>query len=406
MKEKVLAISYFLPPYLTPQAIQIGRLLLNSQHDVIAISSTDRNCILDCNLYADFSDRVFRHIKINNKYLLSGLLHKLGMKFFDFYSSYPDCYKWWIDAAYEIISREIDKETVTKMVTFGQPMSDHILGLKVKRKFNIPWIAHFSDPWVDNPFRHRGNDIDVYNVAMERNVIEAANKLIFTSAETAKLIMQKYPLAYSNKVHILKHSYDEMLYLENKKANNNIVVFRYIGNLYGKRSPEPLFKALNNILDERPDLLTNVRFEFIGEISPRMVLTSAYRSLPKGLVSLKPSVNYIESLQLMKTADVLLVVDAPSENSPFFPSKLADYIGTGIFMTGVTPKGTSREILNAFKCPSADPENVKEIVEMFTRILSTKCYDSFKIDIDMQKKYLVSKVAAEFDEIILDAESV
>ena len=403
MKEKILAISYFLPPYLTPQSIQIGRLLLQSKYNIIAVSGTDCNEIYDYNLYSDFSDRIFKHLIINNRYMLPGIAHKIGMKFLDFYSSYPDCYKWWVDSAYEKIILELNKENIKKIITFGQPMSDHILGLKLKEKFDFNWIAHFSDPWVDNSFRNCSKNIDKYNLTMEKKVMINADKLIFTSAETAELVMKKYSGKYSEKIHILQHSY---LYSEDKKWLEKKIIVRYIGNLYGNRSPEPLFKALEILVEENSKVLSNVQFEIVGEVSPRMVLSSTYKRLPKGLVYIKPSVDYITSLDLMRKSDILLIIDASSDNSPFFPSKLADYIGAGVFMAGITPRGTSQRILNKFGCPVADPENIKEVAEMIKKILMSKYYKNFKINVELQKKYHISKVAAEFDAIILGSESV
>jgi hypothetical protein len=42
------------------------------------------------------------------------------------------------------------------MVPFGNPMTDHLVGLSLSRKYRIPWIARFSDPWVDNPYHRQG----------------------------------------------------------------------------------------------------------------------------------------------------------------------------------------------------------------------------------------------------------
>ena len=38
------------------------------------------------------------------------------------------------------------------LVSFAQPWSDHLIGLRVHRATGLPWIAHFSDPWTDSPY--------------------------------------------------------------------------------------------------------------------------------------------------------------------------------------------------------------------------------------------------------------
>ena len=70
-------------------------------------------------------------------------------------------------------------------------------------------------------------------------------------------------------------------------------------------------------------------------------------------ISVVEPVSYIKSLELMNSSDYLLVIDAPSDDvSMFFPSKLADYIGTNKHILGISPKGSTNRILKelGYKC--------------------------------------------------------
>ena len=72
------------------------------------------------------------------------------------------------------------------------------LGIK-RANPKLPWIAHFSDPWVDGPYaaelhpvtRRKWRD-------NERRVMETADALIFVNEPTASLVMQKYPPSLRN----------------------------------------------------------------------------------------------------------------------------------------------------------------------------------------------------------------
>ena len=35
------------------------------------------------------------------------------------------------------------------MITTGPPHSSHLVGLKIKKKFDINWIVDFRDPWSE-----------------------------------------------------------------------------------------------------------------------------------------------------------------------------------------------------------------------------------------------------------------
>ena len=98
------------------------------------------------------------------------------------------------------------------IMTFGEPMSDHLLGLRLKRRLGLPWLAHFSDPWADMSFRKRQVLANIVNRRLEAEVIQCADRIVFTSPETEALVMRKYPESLRAKCRVLAHSFDERLY--------------------------------------------------------------------------------------------------------------------------------------------------------------------------------------------------
>src|SRR5919202_1568394 len=74
------------------------------------------------------------------------------------------------------------------VVTFSQPTTDHLVGLELKKIWRAPWVAHFSDPWVDNPYYATDAATRDFNLAAERAVCEVADRLVFTSEETVDLV--------------------------------------------------------------------------------------------------------------------------------------------------------------------------------------------------------------------------
>ena len=57
---KLLSISYMLPPMLFPQAVQIGRLLYHSKHQVMAVSGLEPSGGQVVDEHADFDAKVRR----------------------------------------------------------------------------------------------------------------------------------------------------------------------------------------------------------------------------------------------------------------------------------------------------------------------------------------------------------
>ncbi len=364
---RILAISYMLPPMLYPQAIQVGRLLSHSQHDVIAVSGeSNQNTKAESGLGA----RV-QHIAVPFKNEPKGKLHSLGLRFLPFYGAVPDIYRPWTDAAYDLVRGLCcgNLSAPDLVVTFGEPMSDHLLGLRLKKEFGIPWIAHFSDPWSDNPFRNIQPLSKLANRRLERDVVRAADAIVFTSQETADLFLRSRDKKLAQRTSVLSHSFDLAAYPANSgHADVDTLVLRYIGNFYGLRSPRPLVRALDHIAKQDKSLLENIAIELVGSIPARMMRSRAWKNLPQGLLRARGSVSYAESLDLMQSSDVLLTIDAPAQTSVFFPSKLADYIGSGKRLFGIVPPGAAARIINQCGGHSISPTAVVERIAEALRL--------------------------------------
>ena len=151
---RVLAVSYVLPPSLYPQAIQVGRLLAHCSTEIGAVCGTATG---GSGLDYDFGLDKTLAFRLEVSFLptLSGLAHQLARRFVPFYARVPDEFRKWVPRAETAIRAHLERTGFVPdvLVTFGEPMSDHLVGLRLKRQMGLRWIAHFSDPWIDNPFR-------------------------------------------------------------------------------------------------------------------------------------------------------------------------------------------------------------------------------------------------------------
>ena len=368
----LLVVSYVLPPNLYSQSIQIGRLLyhLNARIGALTGQVETLSCGLDA--YPDFDHKLAFRRSVSFHPQLTGFLHRVAANLLPFYARVPDELTGWVPLAEDALIDQLAQEQFIPdvLVTFGEPMSDHLLGLRVKKRYGLPWVAHFSDPWVDNPCRRRFFLSNLRNRTLERDVINNADRVIFTSEETVNLVMDKYPPEWRAKVRVLTHSFEPTFYAVSDRSLDKPFTLRYLGNFYGHRTPMPLFKALAEINHRFPEELKNVRVELIGGVPPRMLSNAAYRSLPSGLVSVKSTVDYMTSLNLMADSDILLVIDAPAEVSVFLPGKLVDYLGVGVPILGIVPPGASAQLITKLGGCVANPCRVGEIAAALRQSLA------------------------------------
>jgi hypothetical protein len=370
---KVFAVCYYAPPQLTPQSIQIGRQLYHLDADVTLLYGRDAQFSNAYDQYPDFFQRIQALEVPDPGPVVKGLALRLWRRLAPIYGNIPDGFGPWRRKAYRPALADLQRGGYDALVSFGMPMSDHLLAYRLKQRTGLPWLVHFSDPWTRNPFHHQGPVAAPVNEWMERRVIACADQVLFTSQRTLDLVMSKYPRAWRDKAAVLPHAWDMDHFngpapaIEPAPAGVRHVI-RHIGNCYGARSPAPLFEALARIQERSPSLLDGVCFDFVGYITPSMLDNAAYRSLRAGLVRVLGQVGYRTSLELARSAAALLVIDAPSkQESIFLPSKLIEYIGARRPVWGITPPGTSADLIAEWAGgphACANPGDVEAIARM------------------------------------------
>jgi len=361
---RLLALSYYYPPANNPRAIQVARLLEYLKVPTLLICGDDyaTDDRMDPNLNQgaeSFLEKCLRvpFVQPTWKRISAKVAHQFDVHLWE---KAPDRYRDWKPIVMSAL-RDFDRESHYSpdlIVTFGSPMSDHLIGIELKKKYRVPWIAHFSDPWVENLFKGYNAFTRSINVGLERKVIQAADRVVFTSQETADVAMKKYPEGIRSKARVLPHAYEPKFYEDHPvKDSSSSVTIRYLGDLYLQRTPAPLFRALRRIVSSHPRLLDHVCFEFVGTNTDFKLSEVGYDELPQGLVVFKPTVDYATSLTLMSSADGLLVIDAPAPSSVFLPSKLIDYIGADRPILGITPPGTASKLITELGGWVSNPSN-------------------------------------------------
>ena len=370
--KQLFAISWAMPPMLFPRAIQVARLLKNLQEwgwestalcaNPTAISG---DLTIDSSLEQAYQQgfRVVRVAPRLNPYLPRQILKRF----------FPIENYAWIKNAVRMARQELAARNYHAMISFSEPWWDHLVGLKMGRETGLPWIAHFSDPWVDSPYYqgvswyHR-----VYFRRMERTIIREASAVIFVNSQTRDLVMGKYPAAWKEKTHVVPHGYDAEAAAQVEPAAEAHKGLRlvHLGSFYpGLRTPEAFLEALA-ILSRKRELTDQLEVMLIGAnvllYQPRVQALGVDH-----LVHCRGPVSFLKSLEIAAAADVLLVIDKPSATpSLFLPSKLVDYLAFKKPILGLTPSGgASADLLRRLRCPMAPPDDPPVIAAVLEDLL-------------------------------------
>lgn len=411
LTSKLLAISFTYPPIALPRAVQVARLFkhLSLQTVLVCADYDEKDARKDSTLVAEAEAPLEKILRV--PFSLTGWRGRASSVAYRYrlpiWDKTPDQHCSWKRGVLKRVESFIRESNSLPdaIVTFGSPMSDHLIGVELKKRYRLPWIAHFSDPWVDNPFNKHDPLTRAFNVSLERKVMTAADTLIFTSQETVDLVMSKYPAELRTKARVLPHAFDSSLFKAQPEQGNAKLQIRYLGDLYGRRTPQPLVDALRHILTVKPDALSDVSFELIGPTYELSLEKLKLETLPEGLVNFKPPVKYLDSLALMSSADGLLVIDAPAEKSVFLPSKLIDYVGAGRPILGLTPPGAAADLIKRLGGRVADPANAANVAETIGEFLSflrqrkNQRAETWGAG-DVRRQYEVHNVTKVFEEIV------
>lgn len=399
---KAVFLSWAYTPMRVPRAVQVARLANFLDRPIEVICGVDTADTMATKDNAPENDRIrlTRLCRPGWRRYADALLARS----IPFALKTPDPYWDWARGAARYVLRSIKFAPGDVFVSFGQPMSDHLAGLKIKRARGVPWIAHFSDPWSDNALLKRGPVSARLNRWMEHSVIANADCVIMTSEEAADLMMAKYPSGLRTKVRVIPHAFDKTAYpTRTRPEQDKVVIFRHLGNFYQQRSPQALLNGIRILAQHHPDALANVSFELVGAFEKDLEKKLDWSGLPPGLVEIKPPVGYCDSLRLMVEADVLLVIDAPAELSVFLPSKLVEYIGSGRPVFGITPAGTAARLISSLGGAVADPIDPEGVANgLLTSIAQARTVERGTIwgAPNIRELYEAPVVAAQFDDAI------
>lgn len=65
----------------------------------------------------------------------------------------PDEYWGWYFPAIRAAEKLIHTQPIAAVLSTGPPWTPHLIARHLKKKYHIPWLADFRDPWASDPWR-------------------------------------------------------------------------------------------------------------------------------------------------------------------------------------------------------------------------------------------------------------
>lgn len=254
-----------------------------------------------------------------------GLLQKVS-KFLRGNFLLPDPRKGWnkyaLKKAEELI-REFNIETV---VTTSPPHSTQLIGLKLKRRHNIRWIADLRDPWTDIYYYHQFKHTALARSIdrnYERQVIEQADVVVSVSEDVKRIFAEKSRLSIAAKTVVIPNGYDEEDFKLKDIPAEIRKIITYTGTISEAYDVDKLLDALVR-LDEK--LKAQLLIRFVGKIP----ITVEQRFRDTGLdIELVGYVDHPKSIEYLLRSDILLlVIPKVANNKGILTGKFFEYMAS------------------------------------------------------------------------------
>lgn len=226
---------------------------------------------------------------------------------------FPDAKIGWYPFAYRLGCKIVEKEKPDIIWTTAPPFSTLLIGRALKKRYGIPLISDFRDPWptgfVEPPGFIR-NKIK----RLREAIIKASDRVIAVNRETAESI--DYPQAV-----IIENGFDpdEFKITPRSFQGFNIV---HTGNIW------EIFDDLKLVIDAVSDI-PSVRFTLVGNCDANTL----YKIKHYKNVRFLGVLSHAETIAIMKGASLLLYLSKPNQAVGI---KLYEYFGAEKPILGIS----------------------------------------------------------------------
>lgn len=264
----------------------------------------------------------------------------------------PDSYWGWYFPAIRKGADIIKHGKISAIISSGPPWTGHLIARHLKRKFRLPWIADFRDPWMANPWRsieELPGWRDRSDHWMESSCLQHADVVTCVTEALREDFLVRYPKLPKSRFAVVTNGVDGTLSSSSlPHPRSSKVICLHLGALYrpSLRRIDTFCQALVDLVRDGKLSAENFQVIFVGSASPaseRIAQQMAPELIQNHCIEFRPRVTRRESDLLLECADVLLIFQGNHRIS--LPSKFFDYLGTGKPMLAVVERGALSDMV-------------------------------------------------------------
>ena len=308
----------------------------------------------------------------------------------------PDARVGWVKPSVSFLLDYIKKEGIETIITTGPPHSVHLIGLQLKQKLKVKWLADFRDPWTTIGYHKQlklTSASKAKHKSFEKQVLNSSNQIIVTSFVTK----QEFQNMTNKPIEVITNGYDDDAAVD--FIMDTKFTLSHIGSLLSKRNPEILWRVLNELISENDDFSKDFQLNFIGSISKK-VLESIKNFNLSNYINEVGYLSHKEAIINQKKSQLLLLIEIDSEDTKcIIPGKLFEYMVSNRPIVAIGPKDSDvekiiKETNTGHYFNYSDYESLKRIILEHYKAFQNKTLQSHPIGLQKYHRKALTKSLA------------
>lgn len=247
----------------------------------------------------------------------------------------PDARKLWVKPSISYLAKVIADEGIETIITTGPPHSLHLIGLGLKKKYNIQWIADFRDPWTSIGYHKKlrlTKSSQQKHKALEKKVLVSADKVVVTSQTTKTEFEHITP----KPIKVITNGFDDEL---QPGPLDSAFTISHIGSLLTGRNPLGLWQAIQELMEENETFKKHTKIQLAGVVGEEVLQSIQKFGLDDHLEQLG-YLSHDKVLETQQKSQLLLLLEIDSEETKgIIPGKLFEYLNAKRPILAIGPKG-------------------------------------------------------------------
>jgi glycosyltransferase involved in cell wall biosynthesis len=235
-------------------------------------------------------------------------------------------------------------ERFDAVLTSSPPHSTQLIGLTLKKKHGLRWLADLRDPWTDIYYTkdlHRLAPAAWLDAQYEQQVLTRADAVLVTSLDTGRLYQSKNPALPAGKFQVLPNGFDEADFTAPSQPPADCLRITHTGTITERYHIDNLLRAVGECQARYPQV--PLRLRFVGQVSEGLRAQIEQAGLAS-VTEMLPFVPHARSVAyLLESSALLMAIPDVANNAGILPGKIFEYLAAGKPVLCVGPAGSDAD---------------------------------------------------------------